>query len=66
MEMTGKELFWEAAKVEYLATGKWPPIFPGAFLVSNKPLSESEMAAGKAVAEKHGWVFEDHQVVGSN
>ena len=57
-DLSHKFLGWQAARAEFFVTGQ-PTIIPYETVhVSNKALSESEIAAGKALAEKHGWLFE--------
>lgn len=57
-ELSHRFLGWKAAWAETLATGKRATIPYETVHVSNKPLSQPEIANGKAEAERHGWSFE--------
>ena len=57
-DLSHRFLGWQAARTEFLATGQTTIIPYETIHVSNRPLDDSEMAAGRALAEKHGWHFE--------
>lgn len=57
-ELSHKFLGWKAAWAETLVTGKRAMIPYETVHVSNRPLTEVEVADGKALAEKHGWSFQ--------
>ena len=57
-ELSHKFLGWDAARAEFLVTGQSTLIPYETVHVSDRAPSESEIATGKALAEKHGWSFE--------
>ena len=56
-ELSHKFMGWKAALAAFFVTGQATIIPYETIHVSNKPLSESEVADGRALAEQHGWSF---------